>query len=240
MGAEGLGSRLGVSPVWQPRIGQLVGHGVLRPAYRLTVKGANLVPRTGPVILVANHTGFLDGPFVFTISPRPVHFLVKQETFSGLFGLVLHGVGQIPVDRTVGDRTALGRARAVLGAGGVVGLFPEGTRGRGDVSEVHQGATWLALASGAPIVPVACIRTRYAGQGRNALPRPGSRLVAVFGEPVTLTVDRRLPGRDRLRAATESLRVSLANHVRTSTELAGLGLPDALRDHDHDPEPNDP
>ena len=240
MGAEGLGSRLGVSPVWQPRIGQLVGHGVLRPAYRLTVKGANLVPRTGPVILVANHTGFLDGPFVFTISPRPVHFLVKQETFSGLFGLVLHGVGQIPVDRTVGDRTALGRARAVLGAGGVVGLFPEGTRGRGDVSEVHQGATWLALASGAPIVPVACLGTRYAGQGRNALPRPGSRLVAVFGEPVTLTVDRRLPGRDRLRAATESLRVSLANHVRTSTELAGLGLPDALRDHDHDPEPNDP
>ncbi len=240
MGAEGLGSRLGVSPVWQPRIGQLVGHGVLRPAYRLTVKGANLVPRTGPVILVANHTGFLDGPFVFTVSPRPVHFLVKQETFSGLFGLVLHGVGQIPVDRTVGDRTALGRARAVLGAGGVVGLFPEGTRGRGDVSEVHQGATWLALASGAPIVPVACLGTRYAGQGRNALPRPGSRLVAVFGEPVTLTVDRRLPGRDRLRAATESLRVSLANHVRTSTELAGLGLPDALRDHDHDPEPNDP
>jgi len=240
VGAEGLGSRLGVSPVWQPRIGQLVGHGVLRPAYRLTVKGANLVPRTGPVILVANHTGFLDGPFVFTVSPRPVHFLVKQETFSGLFGLVLHGVGQIPVDRTVGDRTALGRARAVLGAGGVVGLFPEGTRGRGDVSEVHQGATWLALASGAPIVPVACLGTRYAGQGRNALPRPGSRLVAVFGEPVTLTVDRRLPGRDRLRAATESLRVSLANHVRTSTELAGLGLPDALRDHDHDPEPNDP
>lgn len=239
MGAEGLGSRLGVSPVWQPRIGQLVGHGVLRPAYRLTVKGANLVPRTGPVILVANHTGFLDGPFVFTISPRPVHFLVKQETFSGLFGLVLRGVGQIPVDRTVGDRTALGRARAVLGAGGVVGLFPEGTRGRGDVSEVHQGATWLALASGAPIVPVACLGTRYAGQGRNALPRPGSRLVAVFGEPVTLTVDRRLPGRDRLRAATESLRVSLADHVRTSTELAGLGLPDALRDHDHDPEPND-
>ena len=99
------GDRLVLSPTWRPRIGQVIGHGLLRPAYRLTVQGAALVPPRGPVILVSNHTGFLDGPFVFTVSPRPVHFLVKQETFSGPFGVVLRGVGQIPVDRTVGDRT---------------------------------------------------------------------------------------------------------------------------------------
>ncbi len=222
------GDRLVLSPTWRPRIGQVIGHGLLRPAYRLSVQGAALVPPRGPVILVSNHTGFLDGPFVFTVSPRPVHFLVKQETFSGLFGVVLRGVGQIPVDRTVGDRAALGRARTVLGAGGVVGLFPEGTRGRGDVSEVHQGATWLALATGAPIVPVACLGTRYAGQGRNALPRPGNRLVAVFGAPLVLAADRSLPGRERMRQATETLRIALARHVQTAAEATGLELPDAL------------
>ena len=222
------GDRLVLSPTWRPRIGQVIGHGLLRPAYRLTVQGAALVPPRGPVILVSNHTGFLDGPFVFTVSPRPVHFLVKQETFSGPFGVVLRGVGQIPVDRTVGDRTALGRARTVLGAGGVVGLFPEGTRGQGDVSEVHQGATWLALATGAPIVPVACLGTRYAGQGRNTLPRPGSRLVAVFGAPLLLAADRTLPGRERMRRATETLRIALAQHVQAAAEATGLELPDAL------------
>ena len=52
----------------------------------------------------------------------------------------------------------------------------------------------------------------------------------MFGEPVTLKADRTLPGRDRMRAATETLRVRLADHVRASSELAGLGLPDDLHD----------
>ena len=110
MFGERVSGRLGVSRVWRPRIGQLVGHGLFRPAYRLTVKGAELVPPTGPVILVSNHTGFLDGPFVFTVSPRPVHFLVKQETFSGLFGLVLH-------------RTAVGRQLFAIGSNPTAARF---------------------------------------------------------------------------------------------------------------------
>ncbi|MEO7447508.1 MAG: lysophospholipid acyltransferase family protein [Humibacillus sp.] len=82
------------------------------------------MPGTGPIVLVANHAAFLDGPLVLAMSPRPAHFLVKADAFRGLVGAVLRGVGQIPDDRSVGDRAALGTAVAVLEPGGVVGVFP--------------------------------------------------------------------------------------------------------------------
>ncbi len=210
---------------WRPRLGQGIGRVLFHAAYRPVVIDADRVPRTGAVILVANHTGFLDGPYVFTVSPRPAHFLVKEEMFAGPLGALLGLVGQIPIDRTMGDRQALLAARQVLARGGAVGVFPEGTRGRGDVAQVHQGATWLGLASGARIVPVACLGVRETGASRGSWPRPWSRLVAVFGEPFELTPDPALPGRDRMRVATEQLRAGLAAHVVDACATTGMPLP---------------
>jgi 1-acyl-sn-glycerol-3-phosphate acyltransferase len=172
------------------------------------------VPADGPVILVANHAAFLDGPFVFSLAPRPVTFLVKQEAFSGAFGLVVRGAGQIPIDRSTGDRVALSTALAVLERGDAVGIFPEGTRRDGDVDEVNQGAAWIALRSGAPVVPVAVLGTRVPGASRDAWPAPRAVLTVDFGQPFSLQPDPTAPGRERLRLASLTLHEALASHVR--------------------------
>lgn len=206
--------------------GRYLGKALFSTLWRGTAIDAHLVPRSGPVVLVANHTGFLDGPFVFAAAPRPVTFLVKAQTFQGPLGPLLAAVGQIPIDRAVGDRRALGVAKAVLARGGAVGIFPEGTRGIGDVAQVNNGAAWLALQTDSPIVPVACLGTRSIGMGRNAMPRLRARLVAVFGEPFTVESDPTLPGRERLRRGSDLLRTRLAAHVAQAAERAGVGLPD--------------
>lgn len=199
---------------WRSRAGRAVGRALFSVPYRGRARHTDRVPQIGPILLVANHAGVLDGPLVYTLTPRPVTFLVKQEAFTGPFGWVVRGVGQIPIDRTVGDRAALAAAAEVLEQGGAVGVFPEGTRGEGDVAQVNQGAAWLALRTGARIVPVAVLGTRRPGGSAERWPRPRSVLVADFGEPFALAVDRSLPGRERLRAASEHLREMLAQHVQ--------------------------
>ncbi|AKU16912.1 lysophospholipid acyltransferase family protein [Luteipulveratus mongoliensis] len=183
------------------------------------------VPSSGPVVLVSNHSGFLDGPLVYCLAPRPVHFLVKRSYFSTALGVLLRGVGQIPIDQNSADRTALAAARAVLERGGAVGVFPEGTRGAGDVRAVQQGAAWLALQADAPVVPVACLGTRGMGAARSSWPRLRGHLEVVFGEPFSVTSGADVPGRERLRLATETLRDRLAAHVADAVERTGMPLP---------------
>ncbi len=90
-------------------------------------------------------------------APRPVHFLIKQEAFVGPLGRFLEGIGQIKVDRSAADRTAITGALDVLAAGGALGIFPEGTRGEGDFASLRAGLAYFAVRSGAPIVPVAVL-----------------------------------------------------------------------------------
>ena len=201
---------------WRASVGRYIGIGIFHTLYAGRSRHAERVPRSGPVLLVANHAAFLDGPFVFALAPRPVNFLVKQEAFSGFFGWLIRAVGQIPIDRTVGDRTALNTAVAVLERGGAVGVFPEGTRREGEVEEVNQGAAWIALRTGATIVPVAVMGTKVPGKSADSWPRPRARMSVDFGEPFQLTVDPALPGRERLRQATEQVRKRLASQVRAA------------------------
>ena len=204
---------------WRAVVGRWIGIGIFRGLYRGRAQHAERVPLTGPVILVANHAAFLDGPFVFSLAPRPVNFLVKQEAFTGFFGWLIRAVGQIPIDRTVGDRAALATATAVLERGGAVGIFPEGNRGAGDLTRLHHGATYLALVSGAPIVPLMMFGTRPAGGGKDSLPTPKAVVDLVYGAPFHVT-PRPWPRTKRLVAAT-----STQLHERMRTELeAGLAL----------------
>lgn len=209
----------------------MIGWFLFTPTYRTRRLDADRLPHDGPLLLVANHAGYLDGPLAFTVTPRPSHFLVKKDMFTGPLGLLLRFVGQIPIDRSVGDRSALGTARAILAAGGAVGIFPEGTRGRGDVAEVNQGAAWLALQTSAQIVPVAILGTRVATD-RDALAPLWSRLVVAYGEPFDLArlLDEqaggaKIAGRDKLRLGSEALRMRLAEHVQATSAAAGVALP---------------
>ena len=119
--------------------------------------GAWQVPATGPVILAVNHSHNIDGPMVMGTAPRASHFLVKKEAFVGPLDPFLTGIGQIKVDRDTADRTAITRALGVLDSGGVLGIFPEGTRGEGDFAALRAGLAYFAVRSGAPIVPVAVL-----------------------------------------------------------------------------------
>lgn len=192
-----------------------LGGAVLRRAYRIDVVGAHRVPRSGPVVLVANHVAAIDGPLGYIASPRPVSFLVKRSYFRGPVGWALHTTHQIPITQNFADREAMTAARAVLADGGVLGVFPEGTRGSGDVATARQGAAFFALAAKASIVPVALEGTG----GNRTAPRPRAHIRVQFGEPFTLhdlPVLDGVTGRQRLALATEELRGRLAEHVRAA------------------------
>ncbi len=204
----------------------VVGRVLFGVLYRVTVVGRGRVPKDGPVVFVANHAGFLDGPMLPALAPRPTSVLVKREMFKGPLGAFLTFIGHIPVTRNSGDRRALTAAVAILQAGGAVGIFPEGTRGRGDVAAVQQGAAWLAQQGQAQAVPVAFLGTRATGASKGSLPRPRTRMVVEFGEPIDLAPDPALTGRQRLAAASETVREALAAHVRETERRHQVFLPE--------------
>ncbi|WP_273651171.1 lysophospholipid acyltransferase family protein [Cellulomonas fimi] len=207
-------------PAWSRWIGWFLARGV----WATDVVGAHHVPRTGPVLLAANHTGVVDGPILAGVSPRPTHILVKEEMFHGPVGLVLRAAGQIPVDRQ-GGRTALTTALGVLRRGGVVGIFPEGNRGRGDATSARAGIAWLALNGQAPVVPVAILGTRRTGESVGHVPGFRRRLVVEFGEPVVVERAPGVSGRAALVAANEAVRVALSDLVTRASARSGLVLP---------------
>jgi len=207
------------------RLGHAVGRVLVLLLYAARASGRSNVPAQGPVVLAANHTGYLDGAIVLAMAPRPSHFLVLATTFEGVVGHLLRWSGQIPIDQARGDRAALGSAREVLGRGGVIGIFPEGGRGRGDVASAGKGVAWLALQSGATVVPTACLGTRRTGDLAASWPRLRSRLVVDFGPPVLLDLPDGLPGRARLDLATEQVRRALVAHVHAAARAHGIPLP---------------
>ncbi len=207
-------------PRWSRWVGRFLG----RVVWRTRVLGAERVPRTGPVLLASNHLGVVDGPLVHGVAPRATHILVKEEMFTGPLGLVLRAAGQIPVDRD-GGRPALAAALAVLRRGDAVGIFPEGNRGRGDASSARAGVAWLAVTSGAPVVPVAVLGTRRTGESVGHVPGPRRRLVVEFGEPIVLVRRDGVSGRAAVAEAADVLRVALAEHVLAVSARTGVPLP---------------
>jgi 1-acyl-sn-glycerol-3-phosphate acyltransferase len=211
---------------WTRAVGTLFARGL----WNSRVVGAENVPASGPVLFAANHASIVDGPLLYGVTPRPAHFLVKKEMFQGalpsrVVGWALLQAGQIPIDRTRGDRDALQSVLAVLAAGGAAGVFPEGTRGRGDAASVRSGIAWIALQSGAPVVPVACLGAQLPGDGRRSLPPLRRELTFCFGEPFTVVKEPGVPGRTALANAVERVRVKLSSHVLDSSRRTGIPLP---------------
>jgi len=125
---------------------------------RWEVEGRENVPPEGPLLVIANHTHYLDPPLVNTCLSRRVMFLAKRELITETTGwrhwCLLH-YGLIPMRRGGLDREALKRASEFLAAGGALGLFPEGTRSRSGVLQRAQGgASMVALPNQVPIVPM--------------------------------------------------------------------------------------
>lgn len=227
-----------------PLPSRLALHG-LRPLARVVVQwrfavrvhDAHHVPATGPVILAANHIGVADGPVLAIFAPRPVHALTKEEMFEGRMGGFLRWAGQIRLDRFHTDPAAVKTCLRTLEAGRVVGIFPEGRRGTGDLTRFHRGAGYLALASGAPVVPVSLIGTREPGGHTDSLPRRGGAVDMVFGTPYPVA---RLPW-PRTREQVEHTSTLLREHMRESLAhalaLTGRSLPGPLPADEVEPDP---
>ncbi len=141
--------------------------------FRLGRIGTEHLPRSGPLILAANHRSFLD-PFVIgSLTRRPVYYVAKRELFARRWqAWLLNRLGAFPIDRGAGDEDAMATARAILARGDCVVIFPEGTRTRrGPLAHPHRGVGRLALETGAHVVPVAVIGTEDVRRGLRIRPR---------------------------------------------------------------------
>lgn len=204
------------------------GRAALRAWYDVRLHGIEHVPRTGPVILCSNHVGVIDGPLLAIMAPRPVHALTKSEMFRGRTGRLLEAVGQIPLDRSAADVHAVDLSLAVLRAGHVVGIYPEGRRGDGELRRFAGGAAYLGLVTGAPIVPVIMLGSRLPGQGRDTLPPRRSRIDVVFGEPFQVGRTPWPRTRSRVREVSELLREHMLVTLDSARASTGRDLPGPL------------
>jgi 1-acyl-sn-glycerol-3-phosphate acyltransferase len=202
--------------------GRRLAAGVLRGAWRIRSFGAWRVPAAGPVILAVNHSHNVDGPVLMALAPRPVHFLIKREAFTGPLGPFLRGIGQLAVERGSADRSAIASALGVLEAGGVLGIFPEGTRTTGDFASIRSGLAYFALRSGAPIVPVAMLGSgERRGRVIRALPPARARIDAVFGEPFHPAAPGGPRTRTALAAASGLIQERLTAHLKEARRFTG-------------------
>jgi 1-acyl-sn-glycerol-3-phosphate acyltransferase len=168
---------------------------VARAIWRPTVEGLDNLPRTGPVIVASNHLSFADSMVIPIVAPRRVVFMAKEDYFTGtgvkgaLSRAWFSGIGMVPVDRddTKAALASLDVALEVLGRGEAFGIYPEGTRSRdGRLYRGRTGVAYLALTSGAPVVPVGLKGTEHIQPVGSRLPRLADVTVR-FGEPLSFT-----------------------------------------------------
>jgi 1-acyl-sn-glycerol-3-phosphate acyltransferase len=190
------------------RLAKVLAGWFIRLYCRLTVRGAEHIPVDGPVIVAANHRSMWDVPIHGLASPRPVTFMAKKELFKNpILGWAWRVLGGFPVRRDISDIRAIDTGLAVLERGEVLCLYPEGKRSKsGEMLPFLKGAAWLALRTGAPIVPSGIVGTGKAPPPGERKPLLGKRVRVNFGEaiPVEREDDHRIR-KEKAEALTSRL-----------------------------------
>jgi 1-acyl-sn-glycerol-3-phosphate acyltransferase len=158
---------------------------LMRLLFRVEARGTEHVPAEGAVLIVGNHSSFLDPPLVGGMAPRPLTFLAKAELFGvPILGPLIRRLGAHPVRREGADAAALRTAQRVLEEGKALLVFPEGTRGdEGVLRPAKPGAALLAMHTGVPVVPVYVHGSGRAWPRGRRLPRP-AKVMVTFGPPL--------------------------------------------------------
>lgn len=185
---------------------------VVRFGFRARIEGAEHVPARGGAILASNHVSAADTLILPALLRRRVTFPAKAELFKGDRGPVskvvawaLRAVGQVPLDRS-GGRVSVAGMQPVLDVlldGGLVGIYPEGTRSPdGRLYKGKTGAAWMALATGVPIIPVAMIDSQLSR--RLGIPWTDRPIVRI-GRPIDVSryADERIDPRTLRRITDE-------------------------------------
>ena len=182
---------------------------VLRFFYRMRVEGLENVPEDGPVILAGNHLSFIDSIFLPLVLRRRITFVAKAEYFDDpKTAWFFRAVGQIPIKRGDGHASAraLETAKEVINAGGVFGIYPEGTRSPdGRLYKGHTGVARLAVDTGAPVVAVAMVGTEEVQPIGKIVPRVFRTIRVRFSEPMVFQIPGERPDPLMLRRFTDQI-----------------------------------
>ena len=179
---------------------------------RMTVEGRENVPAEGIFILAPTHRSILDTPIASGVTRRRMRFMGADKYWKNKpFGRLLTALGGFPVSRGTADREALKRSIAVLQEGQPLVLFPEGERKAGPIVQpLFDGATYIAVKAGVPIIPVGI------GGSERAMPKGAkfirpSKLHVVVGEPIQASTEATSPKdqRDAARQLTVDLHAEL-------------------------------
>lgn len=156
---------------------------IVRGVWRTTEHHSDRIPE-GKAILAVNHVGILDGPLVIALV-RDSQAMAKKELWKvKALGSFLDAVGQVPIDRWNADPGSMRRCIKVLQAGRKLVIFPEQHRGNGDFANFKGGTAYLAMVTGAPVVPVALFGAAVNGTGVRSIPRPRAHIDVVYGNAV--------------------------------------------------------
>ncbi len=157
--------------------------------WRVRIEGREHIPVHGPAVLAANHQSFCDSFFLPLVLRRRVTYVAKAEYFDNWkTAWFFRAAGQIPMNRSGGDASqrALDTATAVLDRGGLLGIYPEGTRAPDPrLHKGHTGVARLSLRCDVPVIPVGIVGTRAVQPPGSNIMRPFHAVTVRFGPPVT-------------------------------------------------------
>jgi len=208
-------------------VGRHIVAPLLRVIYRPKVIGTRNVPKHGKIILASNHLSFIDSLVIPMTAPRRVQFLAKSHYFEGtgakgaISRSFFTAIGAVGVKRGAGQaaQEALEQSRRIIDTGAAFAVYPEGTRSLdGRLYKGRTGIGWLALTTGAKVVPVGLIGTAEVQPVGAKFPRVRPITIA-FGEPIDVAhYGPADSGRARRQATDE---IMAAIHALTGQELAG-------------------
>ncbi len=195
----------------------LMGPG-LRLMGRPSIEGHDNIPTSGAALLASNHLAVVDSFYLPLMVRRRIYFLAKSEYFTegGIKGKFkkwfFSSSGQIPIDRSGASAAAgaLSAGKRVLDAGGLLCLYPEGTRSPdGRLYKGKTGLARMALETGKPVIPVAMVGTERINPPGTILPRP-TRITVRVGEPLDFSRYEGMAGNRFIeRAVTDEIMYAL-------------------------------
>jgi 1-acyl-sn-glycerol-3-phosphate acyltransferase len=207
-------------------LGRLVLMPIARLIYRPKVVGRKNVPRHGRVILASNHQSFIDSIAIPVVTPRRVQFLAKSTYFEGtgakgwMSRVFFESIGAVAVRRGAGAaaQEALDEGKKILESESAFAIYPEGTRSLdGRLYRGRTGVAWLALSTGAPVVPVGLIGTDELMPVGTKVPKL-TKVSVIFGEPIDVSHHGPATSGRARRAATDEIMAAI--HALTGQELA--------------------
>lgn len=163
------------------RVAQIIAYPLFLLLYGLRLRGRENIPKTGSYIVCANHLSLLDPIFIICGFRRQIHFLTKIEVFKKpIIRALAKGVGAIPIDRGITDMSAIRASISVLEKGRCLGIFPQGTRHKGELpgsTRIKSGIGLLAYRAHADILPVNIETKDYKV-------KPFRRVAVTYGKPI--------------------------------------------------------